>query len=302
MKISILEMPLDFGANRHGSDMGPSAIRLAGLKETLAALGHETVKHFSPLKINPQEFETVGNPKAKYLSPIVKACTQLANEVQTALESGSFPLVIGGDHSIALGTLSGVAAVHRNTGARVGVVYIDAHGDFNTCDTTVTGNIHGMCLAASCGYGIDELTNLYYPGRKIDPALVCYMGLRDLDAEEKVLMKRAGVTAFTMTDIDRLGCAAAVQKVVEFVQTRTDVVHVSFDMDSMDPMFAPGVGIPLNAGLTHREILLLMEELAKTGKVTSAEVVEVNPVLDVRNQTARMAVEIIGRLLGATIY
>ncbi|MDR1748195.1 MAG: arginase [Spirochaetaceae bacterium] len=302
MRVHILEMPLDFGANRHGSDMGPSAIRLAGLRELLFRLDHKTEKYFSPLNISPQEYADEGNPRAKYSAPIVTACGQLANEVENAVRCGAFPLILGGDHSIVLGTLAGLSPALKEQHKRLGVLYVDAHGDFNTADTSPSGNIHGMCMAASCGYGLEELTELYTPGRKVDPANVCYIGVRDLDPEEKLLMKQAGVTVITMTDIDRMGFSSALRMALDFFRERADAVHVSFDMDVIDPMFAPGVGIPLPGGLNYREALLLMEEMARTGLVCSAEIVEVNPVLDVRNQTARMAVELIGRLLGDTVY
>ncbi len=302
MNIHILEMPLDFGASRHGSDMGPSAIRLAGLKERLEGLGHKTVRYFSPIQINPQEYEAVGNPKAKYLAPIVKANVQLAEEVERAASCGDFPLILGGDHSIALGSLAGLAAAYRKKGLKLGVLYVDAHGDFNTAETSPSGNIHGECMSASCGYGIPDLTNLYYEGRKVDPKNVCYVGLRDLAEGEKKLMKEAGVTAFTMTDIDRQGFNEVVRHVLGFFKRNVDVVHVSFDMDCLDPMYAPGTGYQLPAGMTNREALFLMEEMADSGMVRSAEIVEVNPVLDVRNQTAALAVELAARLLGEKIF
>ena len=302
MNIHILEMPLDFGASRHGSDMGPSAIRLAGIKEKLESLGHKTIEHNSICNISTKEYSDSGNPKAKYLIPIVNACNKLAEEVEKISESGDFPLVIGGDHSIALGTLAGIAADAKKKNRRIGVLYVDAHGDFNTTDTTPSGNIHGECLAASCGYGLPELTNLYFEGRKIDPANICFVGSRDLDEGEKKLMKEAGVTVFTMSDIDRIGFAGVVKQIIVFFRSRVDQIHVSFDMDVLDPMFAPGTGIPLPGGLTSREALLLMEEISATGMVKSAEIVEVNPILDIRNQTAILAVSLLARLLGETLY
>lgn len=302
MRIRIIEMPLDFGGNRHGSDMGPSAIRLAGLKERLESLEHDAVTSFPPLAVNPQEYEVPGRSDAKYLPQIKSACEQLATRTEEAVLNGEFPLVLGGDHSIALGTIAGVSSACKKNGKRLGVLYVDAHGDFNTNETSPSGNIHGMCLAASCGFGLSELTELYSPGVKVSPQNVCYVGLRDIDPKEKTLMKSAGVTAFTMSDIDRQGFSAVLKKVAVFFKSRADVVHVSFDMDVIDPMFAPGVGIPLPGGLNYREALLLMEEMAASGMVCSAEFVEVNPVLDVRSQTARMAVELMARLLGDTIY
>ena len=301
MNVHILEMPLDFGASRHGSDMGPSAIRLAGIKEKLESLGHKTYVHTDIFKATAQEYEKPGNPKAKYLKPIVKACNKLASEVEIITSDGDFPLVLGGDHSIVLGSLAGLAATAKKQNQTVGVLYVDAHGDFNTTETTPSGNIHGECLAASAGLGLPELTNLYFEGRKVDPKNICFVGSRDLDPGEKVLMKQSGVTVFTMSDIDCQGFPAIVRQVLAFFK-KVDIVHVSFDMDVLDPMYAPGTGIPLPGGLTNREALLLMEEIAATGKVRSAEIVEVNPILDVRNQTAILAVTLAARLLGEKLY
>lgn len=302
MNVHILEMPLDFGASRHGSDMGPSAIRLAGIKERLESLNHKTFEHADIFQPQPQEYEQVGNPKAKYLQPIVNACTKLAASVEEISSKGDFPLVLGGDHSIVLGTLAGLAASAKKENKKIGVLYVDAHGDFNDTNTSPTGNIHGECLAASAGIGLPDLTNLYFEGQKVDPHNICFVGCRDLDPGEKVLMKKAGVTVFTMSDIDRQGFSEIVKKVLKFFETHADWIHVSFDMDVLDPMYAPGTGIPLPGGLTNREALLLMEEMASIGKVKSAEIVEVNPILDVRNQTAILAVSLAARLLGETLY
>lgn len=302
MNVHILEMPLDFGASRHGSDMGPSAIRLAGIKERLESLNHKTFEHADIFQPQPQEYEQVGNPKAKYLKPIVNACTKLAASVEEISSKGDFPLVLGGDHSIVLGTLAGLAASAKKENKKIGVLYVDAHGDFNDTNTSPTGNIHGECLAASAGLGLPELTNLYFEGQKVDPHNICFVGCRNLDPGEKVLMKKAGVTVFTMSDIDRQGFSEIVKKVLKFFETHADWIHVSFDMDVLDPMYAPGTGIPLPGGLTNREALLLMEEMASIGKVKSAEIVEVNPILDVRNQTAILAVSLAARLLGETLY
>lgn len=295
-------MPLDFGASRHGSDMGPSAIRLAGIKEKLEALGHNTIEHTNIFQIKTQEYEKVGNPKAKYLEPITFACTRLAEKVEKITTKNEFPLVLGGDHSIALGSIAGISATAKKMNKKLGILYVDAHGDFNTTETSPTGNIHGECLSASAGFGIPELVNLYFDGQKVNPENICYVGLRDLDYGEKLLMKKAGVTAFTMSDIDRQGFPSIVKQVKAFFETHADFIHVSFDMDVLDPMYAPGTGIPLPGGLTNREALLLMEEIATTGKVKSAEIVEVNPILDVRNQTAILAVSLAARLFGEVLF
>lgn len=303
MNVHIIEMPLDYGGRRHGSDMGPSAIRLAGIREKLESLGHNVINQKEPIEIVAQEYAEIGdNPKAKYLGPIVKACTALASEVEGVVSSGDFPLIFGGDHSIALGSLAGLSAYYKKAGLRLGVLYVDAHGDFNTTDTSPTGNIHGECMSASAGYGLPELVNLYNEGAKVDPANICYVGLRDLDAGEKLLMHEAGVTAYTISDIDRLGFSEVVKKVKLFFKTHCDVVHISFDMDSLDPSIAPGTGVPVPGGLNYREGLLLMEEMAGLKMVNSMEIVEVNPILDVRNQTALMAVSLAARLLGEKLY
>ena len=302
MNIHLLEMPLDFGASRHGSDMGPSAIRLAGIKERLESLGHTISNHSDIFSVSPQEYEQVGNPKAKYLEPISKACTKLAERVEKICSDQEFPLVLGCDHSISLGSIAGAAAFAKNQNKKVGVLYVDAHGDFNTDQTSPTGNIHGECLAAGVGLGLKELTDLYYQGRKIDPQDICFVGVRDLDPGEKKLMKESGATVFTMSDIERQGFPSIVRQITEFFQSHADYIHVSFDMDVLDPMFAPGTGIPLPGGLTNREALLLMEEMAATNKVLSADIVEVNPILDVRNQTAALAVSLASRLLGETLF
>lgn len=306
MKVRIIEMPLDYGASRRGSDMGPSAIRLAGLRDKLAGLGIESDNLYPPIQIPPQEYidpaSELAVTNAKHLGPILDACSQLASHVESVLRAGDFPLVLGGDHSISLGSLAGVSAAHKAAGRRAGVLWVDAHGDFNTTETTPSGNIHGMILAASCGFGIPELTGFYAQDRKFDPGNVCYIGVRDLDPAERMLMKKAGVRVFTMSDIDRNGISRTTDDIVAFFRERVDTIHVSFDIDAIDPRFAPGVGIEVPGGLTYREVLLLMEQLSRTGLVSSADMVEVNPVADIRNTTARMAVNLIGRLMGETIF
>lgn len=306
MKVRIIEMPLDYGSSRRGADMGPSAIRLAGLREKLTSLGIDSDDLYPPISIPPQEYiepaTEISLENAKHLGPILDACSQLASNVESVIRAGDFPLILGGDHSIALGSIAGLAAAHAITGKRAGILWVDAHGDFNTTKTTPSGNIHGMILAASCGFGIDELTNFYNPGRKIDPTHVCYVGIRDLDPAEKTLMKEAGVRVYTMSDIDRLGISRTIAEVIGFFKERVDTVHVSFDVDAIDPRFAPGVGIKVPGGFTYREVLYIMEEMSRTRLVTSADMVEVNPVQDTQNMTAIMAVQLIGRLLGETIF
>lgn len=306
MKVRIIEMPLDYGASRRGADMGPSAIRLAGLRDKLNSLGIDSDDLYPPIAIPPQEYIDPASELpvdgAKHLGPILDACGELAQNVESVLKAGDFPLILGGDHSIALGSLAGAASAHAVTGKRIGVLWVDAHGDFNTTQTTPSGNIHGMILAASCGFGIPELTGFYTGKRKVDPANVCYIGVRDLDRGERALMKEAGVTVWSMSDIDRNGISKTVAEITRHFRENVDTVHVSFDIDAIDPRFAPGVGIEVPGGLTYREVLFLMEEMANTGMVSSADMVEVNPVHDIRNSTAKMAVNLIGRLLGETVF
>ena len=303
MNVHILEMPLDYGGRRHGSDMGPSAIRLAGLREKIESLGHNVFVNKKGFNIVAQEYADAGsNPKAKYLDAIVDACTDLAREVEAVSDTGDFPLVLGGDHSIALGTLAGLGASYKKSGKKLGVLYVDAHGDFNTAETSSTGNIHGECMAASAGYGLERLVNLYYEGRKVDPKNICYVGIRDLDPGEKKLMHEAGVTVFTISDIDRMGFSEIIKKVKVFFKTHCDTVHISFDMDSLDPSIAPCTGVPVPGGLSYREALLLMEDMSSLGMVRSMEIVEVNPILDVRNDTAAMAVALAARILGEKLF
>ncbi len=302
MKISIIEVPLDFGANRRGVDMGPSAVRLAGIKESLNAIGHDVGESLPRLVMPSQEFEEVGDPKLKFLEPIAIACENLATRVEAVADSGAFPLVVGGDHSIAIGTLAGLSAHYRKQKLSWGVLWIDAHGDFNTQETSPSGNIHGMSLAASAGIGHPRLTGLHGDYRKVEPANIVLLGVRELDPGEKLNIKAAGIQVFSMGDIDRLSMPDTVSFVIEYFKDRVDALHVSFDIDSMDPRYAPGVGTPVGGGLDYREVSLLMESLARTGLVRSAEIVEVNPILDVRNQTGQVAVESIARLLGAKHY
>ncbi len=282
--------------------MGPSAIRLAGLKEALSRLGLESEEPSPPIPVPPVEFQDRGDGRAKFLLPIATSCAELASRVEDAILEGVFPLILGGDHSIAIGTLSGLGSAYRSQGRRWGALWIDAHGDFNTPETTPSGNVHGMSLAVACGFGPPELTDLGGSFRKLDPANVALLGVRNLDPGEKRLMREAGLHVITMTDVDRAGIAQSACDLVAFFKGRVDALHVSVDMDVMDPSFAPGVGTPLPGGLSYREILLLSEELSASGLVRSVELVEVNPILDVRNETARMAVEIVARLLGDTIY
>jgi len=301
MRIRLIDVPMDFGANRRGVDMGPSALRQAGIKTTLGELGHRMEEEKRTVQVPIADHADQGNPKLKFLAPIVAGCEALASLVAEARADGAFPLVMGGDHSIAVGTLAGLGRHHRDRGQTWGVVWIDAHADFNTAETSPSGNIHGMSLAASTGIGDPALTHVGGDFSKIDPSHVVIIGARDIDPGEKRNLKEAGVQVFTMADLDRIGMAEVARITLREVLGNVDSLHVSFDVDSLDPEVAPGVGTPVRGGLTYRELHFLMETLGADGRVTSAEVVEVNPILDVRNQTALTAVEMLASLLGDTI-
>jgi arginase len=301
MRIRLIDVPMDFGANRRGVDMGPSALRQAGIKAALSDLGHQVEEELRGVRVPIADHSDEGDPRVKFLDPIVEGCTALAQLVDEAMTNGDFPLVMGGDHSIAVGTLAGLGAHYRRTKAPWGVVWIDAHGDFNTPETSPSGNIHGMSLAAATGLGHPALTQLGGDFRKVDPANVVVVGARDIDSGEKQNLRNAGVTVFTMADIDRLGMAEVARRTLEDHLAGVEALHISLDVDSLDPEYAPGVGTPVRGGLTYRELHLFMETLCTDGRATSAEVVEVNPILDVRNQTALTAVEMLASLLGDTI-
>jgi len=301
MKIKLLEVPLDYGASRRGVNMGPTALRLAGLREALQGLGHTVEEDPRPFDVNIQEHEAESNPHLKYLPAITRVCRTLAERVEESLDQDAFPLVMGGDHSIAIGTLAGASSHCRKKNLSLGVLWIDAHGDFNTPETSPSGNIHGMPLAASVGLGHHTLTNLHGDFQKVAAENVVILGLRDLDPGEKQNLKDEEIKTFTMADVDRHGISVVVQRALEYLTERVDFLHVSFDVDSLDPEFAPGVGTPVRGGLQYREAHLLMELLCESHLVRSLEVVEVNPILDIRNQTAVVAVEMVASLLGDTI-
>ncbi len=301
MKIRLIDVPMDFGANRRGVDMGPTALRRAGIKETLGRLGHVIEEERRTVRVPIAEHSDEGDPNLKFLDAIVEGCRSLATLVKESADAGSFPLVMGGDHSIAVGTLAGLANHFRPLHQTWGVVWIDAHADFNTPESSPSGNIHGMSLAAAAGLGHPALTGLGGDDRKVDPDLIVIIGARDLDPGEKKNLRAAGVHVFTMADIDRLGMAEVARQTLVDLLGSVSSIHVSLDIDSLDPEVAPGVGTPVPGGLTYRELHFLMETLCAGGRVTSAEIVEVNPILDVRNQTASVAVEMLASLLGDTI-
>jgi len=296
--VAILGIPMDLGQGRRGVDMGPSAMRYGRLFERLAALGH-FVQDLGDVDVPVAEelgveYAIPGGGMG-YLAAIRTACEAAIAQL-LALPEHDFPIVLGGDHSIAIGSVTGCSR-HQRTG----VVWVDAHGDFNTPESSPSGNIHGMPLAALCGYGDERLVDLGWPGAKIRPEDVVLIGLRDLDGEERRLMREAGVHVFTIEDVDRLG----LPRVAELTLARIGGLprlHVSFDADVLDPELAPGVGTPVPGGLTYREAHLLMELLAESGRVTSLDLVEVNPILDRENRTASLMVGLATSLLGKKVY
>jgi arginase len=298
--IHVLGVPMDLGSGRRGVDMGPSAIRIAGVAERLRELGHKVVDD-GDLDIKNMEELKVEDPRARYLFEIARASNVLARKVGRIMERGHFPLVLGGDHSIAVGTVSGVAAFAARQGKKIGLLWIDAHGDINTPETSPSGNIHGMPLAAMLGQGAKELTGVGGEGPKLAPDHVALVGIRSLDAGEKSRLKETGVQVHTMADIDRHGVHKIMEKALARVTSGADYVHVSFDLDAVDPTVAPGVGTPVKGGLDYREAHLFMEVIADAGVMTSLEMVEVNPILDQGNASATFAVELVQSAFGKKI-
>jgi len=299
MKIHVIGVPMDLGAGRRGVDMGPSAIRIAGVADRLRSLGH-TVIDEGDVSTKGPELQKVHNEKLKYLPEVVRACTLLASKVEKVTSSGGIPLVLGGDHSIAMGTIAGVANYARSVNKNLGVLWIDAHGDFNTDKTSPSGNIHGMPLSASVGLGAVELTSIGGDFRKVDPKQVVLVAVRDLDEAEKKSIRQRGITIFTMEDIDKVGMSVVINRALRKLKGM-DLLHVSLDLDAVDPELAPGVGTPVKGGLNYREAHLLMETLSGQGNMTSIEVVEVNPILDDRNRSAELAVELVTSAFGKRI-
>jgi arginase len=300
MIVHVVGVPMDLGSGRRGVDMGPSAIRIAGLDDRLAELGHKVIDE-GDIPIKNMEELKVGSERARYLTEIARAANVLAKKASRIVALGHFPLVLGGDHSIATGTVSGIAAHAQSQGKKVGLLWIDAHGDINTPETSPSGNIHGMPLAALLGFGPSELTQIATPDPKLDAANVALIGIRSLDAGEKKRLKETGVQVFTMSDIDRHGVHRAMKRALARVTEGTDYVHVSFDLDAVDPAFAPGVGTPVKGGLDYREAHLIMEILADAKIMTSLEMVEVNPILDQGNASAAFAVELVQSAFGKKI-
>jgi arginase len=290
-KIRVIGVPLDLGQSRRGVDMGPSAVRVAGLEARLEALGH-IVEDGGNVAVAIPEQKKEGQANAKYLKEITATCTKHAELVLKTIESGKVPLALGGDHSMAAGTVAGVAEYYRRQSARIGLIWIDAHADINTPESSPSGNVHGMPLAAIVGLGPGELANIFNFSPKVESDNCVLVGVRDIDAIEKQNVRRAGIEVFTMRDIDERGMRTVMEEALRMAGRGTAGYHVSLDMDWVDPEDAPGVGTPVRGGATYREAHLAMEIIADHGRMLSLEIVEVNPVIDEHNRTAELAVEL----------
>jgi arginase len=299
-KIRIIGVPMDLGASRRGVDMGPSALRVAGLQARIKQLGHQ-VEDIGNISVKQAEEMSYGEKRAKYLSEIADACKDLGAIVEKSLEESMLPVVLGGDHSIAAGTLSGVAAHFKKKEKKIGLIWLDAHGDINTPESSPSGNVHGMPLAAAMGYGATELVELQGFKPKVEPQNISLVGIRDLDSQEKKLAKKSGVHVFTMRDIDERGMREVMSDALKYAMDDTDGISVSLDMDFVDPSDAPGVGTPVRGGVTYREAHLAMEMIADTEAMVSLEIVEINPVIDEHNTTALLGVELVLSGLGKKI-
>jgi len=299
-KVTIIGVLMDLGADRRGVDMGPSAIRVADLNERLAELGFQVIDEGNFVVRNPEMMQ-ITDRRLKYLPEIAAACQRLSAQVQSALESDSIPIILGGDHSIAIGSVSGLASHYRKRDQLIGVIWFDAHGDMNTPETSPSGNIHGMPLAAILGRGVKELTEINGFSPKVYPENCVLIGARSIDPEEAATIKTSNIRVMTMRELDERGMSAVIDEAVWLASRNTAGFHVTMDMDFVDPFYAPGVGTPVPGGPTYRESHLAMEKIADSGKMISFELTEVNPVLDVSNRTAELGVQLILSAFGKKI-
>ncbi len=300
-RIAIIGAPLDLGQGRRGVDMGPSALRVAGLGPRLGRLGYEVADLGNIIVAQAESLPNPGPVEARFLKEIAKACGELGGLVAGALANGQIPLVLGGDHSIAAGTVAGVSQFYRQSGEKIGLLWIDAHADMNTPDSSPSGNVHGMPLACCIGQGPAALVELLGFSPKVDFASVALIGIRDVDELERGTVRGTGVRAFTMRDIDERGLRAVMDEAIAIATRGTAGFHLSLDLDFVDPQYAPGVGTPVRGGATYREAHLAMELICDSGGMLAMEVVEVNPVIDEVNRTADLAVELILSAMGKKI-
>jgi arginase len=299
-KVRIIGVPMDLGQSRRGVDMGPSALRGANLQAAIKKLGL-VVEDIGNLEVKQPEEMPVGEKRAKYLQEIAETCLDIAKTVEKSLTENFLPVVLGGDHSIAAGVAAGVSSFYRAQKKEIGYIWLDAHGDMNTPDSSPSGNVHGMPLAAIMGYGAPELVDLMGFKPKAEPGNIVIVGARDLDAQERKIVKKSGIHVFTMRDIDERGMRDVMSEALKYAMDDAAGVAVSLDMDFVDPMDAPGVGTPVRGGVTYREAHLAMEMIADSEAMVSLEVVEINPILDEHNRTALLGVELVLSALGQKI-
>jgi len=299
-KVRIIGVPMDLGQSRRGVDMGPSALRGAGLQTSIKKLGLQ-VEDIGNLSVKQPEEMPIGEKRAKYMQEIAETCGDVAAAAEKSLSEGFLPLVLGGDHSIAAGVAAGVANHFRKEKKQIGYLWLDAHGDMNTPESSPSGNVHGMPLAAIMGYGAPELVDLLGFKPKAEPGNIVIVGARDLDAQERKIVKKSGIHVFTMRDIDERGMREVMSDALKYAMDDTAGIAVSLDMDFVDPSDAPGVGTPVRGGVTYREAHQAMEMIADTESMVSLEVVEINPILDEHNRTALLGVELVLSGLGQKI-
>ncbi len=300
MQVEIFGVPMDLGANLRGVDMGPSALRIAGIGTKIAALGHDLIDR-GEISLKSRVTLPKDGGSAKYIDEIVEVCVRLHDVAKEAKGRGALPVFLGGDHSIAAGTIAGVATHYREKNEKLGVIWFDAHTDMNTPATSPSGNVHGMPLASLLGYGSEALNAVGGDEPCIDPQNVFVIGARDVDDSEKEMVAKSGINVFSMKEVDRLGMAEVTKRAIEGASAGTAGIHLSFDIDGLDPIVAPGVGTPVRGGISFREAHLFMELLADSNKLTSMDIVELNPVEDVRNQTADAVVHLIQSAFGRRI-
>jgi len=299
-RVSILGVPLRYGADMVGVELGPAVMRMAGLESRIAQLGYQ-IRDMGDIGAGRPEQPAAPSDKLKYLREISATCRQLCEQVKTVLDAGELPIVLGGDHAIAIGSISGVASHCRDHNQSLGLIWFDAHADMNTPETTPSGHIHGMPLAALLGYGTTELTDIGGFSPKLDPKLCAHVGARDIDPGERELIRKLGMRFFTMREIDERGMSACMDEAIAIASGATGGYAVTFDVDALDPGDAPGSGTLVRGGLTYRESHLAMEKIAEAGGMISLEVVEINTALDVNNKTGELGVELILSGLGKTI-
>ncbi len=299
-RVSILGAPCGFGASIAGVDLGPAAMRVARLRQRISQLGYE-VRDLGDLRMDCPSSNTASNERLKFLSEITDACVRLAVDVKKILTDGELPIILGGDHSIAMGSVAGASSFFRERDEQLGLIWFDAHADMNTPETSPSGNLHGMPLAVLFGHGAPELTGIEGFSPKIEPHFCAHIGARDVDPGERELIRRLGVRFFTMREIDERGMSACVDEAIHIASKAPAGYHVTLDVDALDPGDAPGSGTIVRGGMTYREAHLAMEHIAEAGGMTSIEVVEINTALDINNRTAELGVELILSALGKTI-